>query len=125
MPAVAKAFGAGATAFRAVATYFWCACLSIPRIFHVPDVDDLEEPTDFFVRHALRITLPGELQTSTNGTDESKIDLARDLLEPHVGACATVSRPPLESNIAVSVQCQISFDIITKQRLCFVFRRVR
>jgi hypothetical protein len=38
---VVKAFGAGTAAFRAVATYFWCACLSIPRVFHVPDVDDL------------------------------------------------------------------------------------
>jgi hypothetical protein len=41
LPAVAKAFGAGAAACRAVATYFWCTCLSIARIFHVPDVDDL------------------------------------------------------------------------------------
>ena len=36
-----KVFGSSRQAFRAVATHFWCACLSIARIFHVPDVHDL------------------------------------------------------------------------------------
>ncbi len=36
-----KVFGNSRQAFRAVATHFWCACLSIARIFHVPDVHDL------------------------------------------------------------------------------------
>lgn len=41
LPAIEQAFGTGRQAFRAVATHFWCACLSIARIFHVPDVHDL------------------------------------------------------------------------------------
>jgi len=36
-----KAFGKSKETFRSVATHFWCACLSIARIFHVPDVHDL------------------------------------------------------------------------------------
>lgn len=36
-----RAFGKSFNAFRAVATHFWCACLSVARIFHVPNVDDL------------------------------------------------------------------------------------
>ena len=36
-----KALGNSREGFRAVATHFWCACLSIARIFHVPDVHDL------------------------------------------------------------------------------------
>lgn len=36
-----RAFGESQQSFRAVATYFWCTCLSIARIFHVPDVHDL------------------------------------------------------------------------------------
>ena len=36
-----KVFSNSRQAFRAVATHFWCACLSIARIFHVPDVHDL------------------------------------------------------------------------------------
>jgi hypothetical protein len=41
LPALGRAFASGRSAFRAVATHFWCACLSVARIFHVPDVDDL------------------------------------------------------------------------------------
>ena len=41
LPAVQKAFGRSPETFRSVATHFWCACLSIARIFHVPDVHDL------------------------------------------------------------------------------------
>lgn len=41
LPAMQAAFGTGRQAFRAVATHFWCACLSIARVFHVPDVHDL------------------------------------------------------------------------------------
>jgi hypothetical protein len=40
LAAAKKAFGASRTAFRSVATYFWMTMLSIPRIFHVPDVGD-------------------------------------------------------------------------------------
>lgn len=40
LAAARKAFGASRTAFRSVSTYFWMTMLSIPRIFHVPDVDD-------------------------------------------------------------------------------------
>lgn len=36
-----EAFGTGRDAFRSVSTHFWCACLSVARIFHVPDVGDL------------------------------------------------------------------------------------
>jgi hypothetical protein len=41
LPAIHSAFGNSHQAFRAVATHFWCACLSMARIFHVPDVHDL------------------------------------------------------------------------------------
>ena len=41
LPAMQKAFGHSRQTFRAVATHFWCACLSIARIFHVPNVHDL------------------------------------------------------------------------------------
>jgi hypothetical protein len=41
LPAMHKALGNSPQGFRAVATHFWCACLSIARIFHVPDVHDL------------------------------------------------------------------------------------
>jgi hypothetical protein len=41
LPAMHKALGNSRQGFRAVATHFWCACLSIARIFHVPDVHDL------------------------------------------------------------------------------------
>lgn len=41
LPVMQKAFGESRVAFRSIATHFWCACLSIARIFHVPDVHDL------------------------------------------------------------------------------------
>ena len=41
LPTIQAAFGNSRQAFRAVATHFWCGCLSIARIFHVPDVHDL------------------------------------------------------------------------------------
>ncbi len=40
LAAARKAFGASRTAFRSVSIYFWMTMLSIPRIFHVPDVGD-------------------------------------------------------------------------------------
>lgn len=36
-----KAFGKSRDSFQSIATHFWCACLSIARIFHVQDVHDL------------------------------------------------------------------------------------
>ncbi len=36
-----SAFGKSRTAFRSVATYSWMTMLSIPRIFHIPDVGDV------------------------------------------------------------------------------------
>jgi hypothetical protein len=41
LAAAKKAFGASRTAFRSVSTCYWTTCLSIPRIFHVPDVGDV------------------------------------------------------------------------------------
>jgi hypothetical protein len=40
LAAAGKAFGKSRAAFRSVSTYFWMTMLSIPRVFHVPDVDD-------------------------------------------------------------------------------------
>ena len=46
-----EAFGTTRDAFRSVSTHFWCACLSVARIFHVPDVGEYCDGIRGLLRH--------------------------------------------------------------------------